>query len=44
MNRLVIQVPEGTRELLLCDATPSWGRTTNKMRQARADELRNQMS
>lgn len=43
MIRLVIQVSEGQREILITDATPRWTRYSNAMRQMRANELAGQI-
>lgn len=36
---LVVKIPNGTREIILCDATPVWGFWTNKRRRMRAEEI-----
>ena len=44
MTRLLVQLPEGTREILLSNTTPSWNRQTNLVRKESALCITGQIS
>lgn len=43
-TRLVVKIPEGTREILLCDASPVWGLWTSSKRRRRTEEISQQLA